>query len=82
MFRTGCGKGELLLLRGDGDSVNQGKEGLGSENDENARKRFKEDYSGFGSSNELRLAGDGLERERKEFNFKFMYWEEFEMIFK
>lgn len=54
MFRTGCGKGELVLLRGDGDSVNQGKEGLGSKTEENVRKRCKEDYSGFGTSNELR----------------------------
>lgn len=51
-------KSELVLLRGDGDSVNQGKEGLGSETDENARKRFKEDYSGFGTSNEPRWAGE------------------------
>lgn len=58
MFRTGCGKGELVLLRGDGDSDNQGKEGLGSETDENARKRFKEDCSGFGMSNEPRWAGE------------------------
>lgn len=62
MFRTGCGKNELVLLRGDGESDNQGKEGLGSETDENVRKSFKEfqkfQNSGFGTSNELRWAGE------------------------